>query len=177
MKTINYLFLASILLFVSGCNNGDEIIEPGNISGSLTNHSDCKNIKSEDLKTAYPDSVSCVLFSYNEDNHTLQFHHINAGFNCCPEGLYCEISSSNDTIFIQEFEKEQACNCDCLFDLDIELQGVASKIYQVRFIEPYIQGQEELFFEMDLSSGNEGEYCVTRKVYPWGTTASLVISH
>ena len=27
---------------------------------------------------------------------------------------------------------------------------------------------DQLIFEMDLTSGNEGEYCVVRKEYPWG---------
>jgi len=170
MKTVASFILstASALILLGGCNNSEEIIEPSAISGKLTNHSECKSGKSGNLKTDYSDSVSCVQYTYNEHDQTLIFHHINAGFNCCPEGLYCEISSSNDTIIIQEFENEQACNCDCLFDLDIELQGVDKKIYQVMFIEPYIQGQEELFFEMDLTSGTEGEYCVVRTVYPWG---------
>jgi len=55
-----------------------------------------------------------------------------------------------------------------LFDLDIELKGIDQNKYQVRFVEPYAEGQEQLIFEMDLTSGNEGEYCVVRKGYPWG---------
>jgi len=98
----------------------------------------------------------------------LTINHINAGFNCCPFDLSCQVSVINDTIMIRETEKEQGCNCLCLFDLDIELKDVDPKKYQVRFIEPYAEGQAPLMFEMDLSAQNEDEICVIRKMYPWG---------
>jgi hypothetical protein len=94
--------------------------------------------------------------------------HINSGFNCCPEKLYCEVSVNNDTVIISEFEKEQGCNCNCLFDLDIELSGFDQNKYIVKFVEPYTIGQEQLIFEMDLATDVEGEYCGVRKGYPWG---------
>jgi hypothetical protein len=56
----------------------------------------------------------------------------------------------------------------CLFDLDIELTGIVQNKYLLKFIEPYAIGQEQLIFEMDLTTDVEGEYCVIRKGYPWG---------
>jgi hypothetical protein len=169
MKTIfnTILYPATLLLLMVGCidqNGPAESI----ITGSITNTSECKNFISGDLKFAEADTFSCVHYLYDDVTHKVIMNHINAGFNCCPLKIYCEIVTIGDTIIIHEFEKEQGCNCECLFDLDIELQGIDQNKYQVRFAEPYAEGQPELIFEMDLTSGNEGEYCVVRKGYPWG---------
>jgi hypothetical protein len=170
MKSVFYSMLSfAILVFIAGsCNNKEETPDPSGITGSLTNHSECKNFKAGDLKFTEPDTFSCVHYLYNESTHKLIMNHINAGFNCCPEKLYCEVSENNDTIIIREKEKDQGCDCICLFDLDIELSGIDQKSYFINFIEPYAEGQEELLFEMDLTENVEGEYCVIRKGFPWG---------
>jgi hypothetical protein len=170
MKPVFYsmLFFASLVFLAGSCNNHEETPDPSGISGSLTNHSGCKNFKSGGLKFTEADTFSCVHYLYDDVTNKLIMNHINAGFNCCPEKISCEVSENNDTITIREKEKEQGCDCNCLFDLDIELNGVVQAKYIVNFIEPYAEGQEQLIFEMDLTSGNEGEYCVTRKGYPWG---------
>jgi hypothetical protein len=170
MKTriANIILSATLIFLLNSCGNKNENTDPNGISGSIINHSECKGLNSGGLKSEYPDTVSCVHYNYDTANKTLTMKHINAGFNCCPEQIYCEISENNDTIIISEFEKEQSCNCNCLFDLDILLNGVEENIYFVRFIEPYVGGQEELIFQMDLTIGNENEYCVIRKGYPWG---------
>jgi len=109
-----------------------------------------------------------VDYSFNANTNTLTITHINAGFNCCPDSLYCKISKNIDTIIIQEFEKIPQCNCNCLYDLDIEINGVESKKYQIKFVEPYVGEQGKLEFEIDLKNNEIGSYCVTRKQYPWG---------
>jgi hypothetical protein len=35
-------------------------------------------------------------------------------------------------------------------------------------MEHYAYKMDQLLFEMDLTSNNQGEYCVVRKEYPWG---------
>jgi hypothetical protein len=167
MKARNLLFIFVLpLLLFNSCENQKEPTGSG-ISGSITNSSDCKNFKSGGLKFTEADTFSCVHYFYDDVNHKVIMNHVNAGFNCCQK-KYCELSTNNDTIIIHEFENGLACDCLCLFDLDIEIEGVNQKKYQVRFIEPYAKGQTELIFEMDLTSGNEGEYCVERMGYPWG---------
>ena len=169
MKTILYalLFYSSVMLMTTGCEHQGDPAD-SSISGSITGSSDCKNFKSADLKFTEADTFSCVHYLYNESTYKLVMTHINAGFNCCPEEIYCEIITHNDTIIIEEFEKRPDCDCLCLFDLDIELQSVQEGTYIVKFIEPYAGGQAELIFEIDLTSGIEGEYCVVRKGGPWG---------
>ena len=170
MKTLFYsmLFSAMIVFFTFSCNHQNEIPDPSGISGSIINNSACKIFKFGELKFTEADTFSCVHYLYDDSVHKLIMTHINAGFNCCPLEIYCEISTIGDSIIITELEKEQGCNCNCLFDLDIELQGVEANKYMVRFVEPYVEGQAKLIFEMDLTSGYEGEYCVIRKGYPWG---------
>jgi hypothetical protein len=169
MRTILYaiLFSSSVILTITGCEHQNEPAD-SSISGSLTGSSDCKIFKSVDLKFTVADTFSCVQYQYNNATLKLNMTHINAGFNCCPGEIFCDVSVNNDTIIIAESEKEQSCNCLCLFDLDIELQGVDEDIYIVKFIEPYAGDQEKLIFEMDLTSGTEGEFCVIRKGEPWG---------
>ncbi len=173
MKTLFYLILlAGMLSFVcSGCEqekeiNGDN--DPLVVSGKIINHTDCKFIKSSHNDSETPDTLSCISYEFNASQNKLKLHHINAGFNCCFDSVYCEISVSNDTISIQEFENEALCDCNCLYDLDIELKGIEPKKYYVKITEPYCGDQEKLFFNADLTSSNEGTYCVTRKLYPWG---------
>lgn len=161
-----YLIAAITLLIFAGCEKKDPVTS--GLSGEIVHISNCKNIKSGDLKFDTADTLSCAHYAYDTLNHALTINHYNSGFNCCPGGLYCKVSTQNDTIIIKEFENEQACDCNCLFDLDIELKNVDQYKYIVKFVEPYAEGQEELVFEMDLTSSNGGEYCVVRKGYPWG---------
>ncbi len=172
MKKIVYsvIIAGAVVLFNYSCENekenntitGDSLI----LSGELINHTECKVFKAADT----PDTLSCISYEFDAATNKLTLHHINAGFNCCPDSLYCEVSLVEDTIIIEEFEKESLCNCNCLFDLNITLEGVDSKKYYIKIIEPYAGEQEKLFFELALGDENEGLYCVTRNLYPWGTT-------
>lgn len=137
------------------------------ITGSVIHTTDCKYVKSANLLSETPDSLSCVTYSYDYASNTLTIKHINAGFNCCPGELTCTVNLNSDTIVIEEFEKAPMCNCNCLFDLDIEINGVVKKMYTVKFIEPYAIDETEIVFELDLIRTTEGSYCVDRKNYPW----------
>ena len=137
------------------------------ISGRLISNTGCKDIESGNLKNSTPDTVSCINYTFDVTTNELILKHINAGFNCCPDSLFCDISLDNDTIIIREFEKESLCDCNCLFDLDIKLEGVDSKRYYIKIIEPYVGDEEKLYFELDLVNNHEGSYCVNRNHYPW----------
>jgi hypothetical protein len=157
-----------IALLAFSCEHEKDNNNLQGLTGKLINNSDCKNLKPVTIIDTIPDSLSCVDYSYEPSNHKLLIKHINAGFNCCPDGLYCNATLSNDTIIIQEFENDQLCNCECLFDLEIEITGVTPEEYLIKFIEPYCGDQEQIIFEVDLISEFEGSYCVTRNQYPWG---------
>ncbi len=172
MKTITYfaalfitVLIASISCVKENSNNNNS---SGYIAGQVTANSGCKNLKSANGENPVPDSISCVEYSFEQLTKKLIIKHVNAGFNCCPGELYCKISLNNDTIIIEEFEKEAMCDCSCLFDLDIEITGVNRQKYFVKFIEPYVGYQQKIEFEIDLANTQNGSYCVVRKDYPWG---------
>jgi hypothetical protein len=170
MKTSFYLLLAGLAasLLMFSCGHDKDENEPVTLSGSLVSHSECKSSKSDSVFIIASDSISCVEYTYDSVQKKLTLIHVNAGFNCCPDSLYCKVSINMDTILIREFEKAVLCDCDCLYDLNIEVEGVESKSYVIQFIEPYCGEQEQLLFGTDFSIHKEGSYCVNRTKYPWG---------
>jgi hypothetical protein len=94
--------------------------------------------------------------------------HINAGFNCCPGEIYCDIDIRNDTIFLIESEEKAECDCNCLYDIDITIAEVEKQKYHISIDEPYHKGQEKILFEIDLIENETGIFCVQRTLYPWG---------
>jgi len=173
MKTSLSFIIAMLLMmaFITGCQTESEPSGENElqVSGKIVSNSECKSSKSASLSIDIPDSLSCIDYSYNSSSHLLSFIHINAGFNCCPDSIYCTVTAIGDSIVVQEFEKSALCNCNCLFDLYFELTGVVAKVYHVRFIEPYADGQELLYFDLDLINQPQGSVCVVREHYPWGT--------
>jgi hypothetical protein len=162
---ISILFFIGV--FVLGCEKEENI--PAEISGQLISNTQCKDFfKSASEGITTPDSLSCIEYTFNQTDSTLTLKHINAGFNCCPELLSCEVTASGDTLIIEEFEKSALCDCNCLYDLDIVINGVLDKQYKIKMVEPYARDQEELFLEIDLSVEVSGSFCVLRKRYPWG---------
>jgi hypothetical protein len=156
----------SLLLFNS-CDKEQES-EKMEISGKLINNSDCKSFNGFYRNPDTPDSLSCIEYTFDTLSNKLNLRHINSGFNCCPEKLFCKVSIIGDTIIVEESEKESLCDCNCLYDLDIELEGVEEKLYFLKIIEPYSSNQEKLYFYLDLFESKVGEYCVKREKYPWG---------
>lgn len=143
-----------------------------NISGEVIAHSECKyGAKSTSTDEDIPDSLSCVSYNFDKTNNILFLKHINAGFNCGPGDLYVETTTNGNIITIQEFESMAAANCNCLYDLDVELGGISEGVYQIVFIEPYLVNEQELSFTIDLTNNTTGEHCVTRKNYPWGVSS------
>ncbi len=160
--------ICSILAFVFlafsfiTCDNN-----PGISSGVLVSHSPCKSEKLAGTDSGIPDTSSCIEYSYNTTTHELSLTHINAGFNCCPGELSCIVSLSGDTIIIHEYEEAPLCDCNCLYDLEIEIDNVNEAGYQVKFIEPYVGDQAKLEFAIDLTNETSGSFCVVRTQYPW----------
>ncbi len=169
MKSItNRILPAVFIFFVASCESDEISQKPVNLTGNLISSSDCKSLKSANGTYDISDSLSCIDYSFDSKTNHLTIQHINAGFNCCPGNLSCDARLKNDSIIIQEFESAYLCSCECLYDLEIAINGVDPGTYQIKFIEPYIGDNAEINFELDLSNTIEGSYCVTRKHYPWG---------
>lgn len=166
MKTKFMLLLLSFFILFIGCDK--DVKEPNNQlpEGKLIKHSDCKSFYQKSIN--HGNNESCVEYSFLAGEKKLILKHINTGFNCCPGDLGCIVQFDMDTIVIQEFELEALCNCECLFDMDIEITGIEASQYYVKFVEPYCGDQEKLEFIIDLLQNPTGEYCVERNQYPWG---------
>jgi hypothetical protein len=162
-----------IAFMIFSCGKNDEINKELQMTGQLIGNSTCKNeFKSSDQISGTPDSLTCVEYSFDRDKNKLILKHVNAAFNCCPDSFYCKIELKGDTILIQEFETSALCKCNCLYDLDIEINGVEMKEYLIKFVEPYASEQSKLVFDIDLTTASQGSFCATRKQYPWGINSS-----
>jgi len=170
MKTSIYLLFAALIIGISiySCKKEKANNIQQDVKGQLISKSACKsNLYSTTRNTDTPDSLSYVDYSYDNSTNKLIIRHINAGFNCCPDSFYCNISLNDDTIIIKEIEMNPKCKCLCLYDIKIEIQGIDTKKYVIKFIEPYVDNQKKILFEIDLSKNKVGSYYVKRKQYPW----------
>jgi hypothetical protein len=170
MKTSIILSSAVVIfsVLIIGCEKEKTKKTDLNVQGRVLSISDCKNNKSAGELNETPKNSSCIEYSFDQNNNKLSLQHINSGFNCCPDSVYCIVNFNNDTIIVQEYESQSGCQCDCLYDLEIEINGIESKEYFVKIIEPYSGEQDKLYFDIDLSANISGSYCVTRNGYPWG---------
>jgi hypothetical protein len=163
---ISFIFnLLLTLSFIAGCERENR---PTGISGKISSVSLCKNDKSTKMLSEIGDSQSCIQYTYNQAENMLLLKHINAGFNCCYDSLSCDITIAGDTITIEEIESQPLCNCNCLYDVDFELEGVEADNFYIRIIEPYVENMDRLSGEIDLSENPSGMFCVARNGYPWG---------
>ncbi|HRZ41639.1 MAG TPA: hypothetical protein P5228_02935 [Bacteroidales bacterium] len=159
MKPVSSLLLVLLCGVISlmGCNKDKPV-----------NHSDCKTFSGKStVQNLGPDS-SGVEYSYDIQNKQLNIKHINAGFNCCPDEIYCHVERLGDTIQVKESEKEAGCDCNCLFDIDFIVEDVEQQAYYFSLIEPYAATQAPIKFGIDLTQYTSGSFYVQRNGYPWG---------
>ena len=166
MKRFLYFLFWSVLII--SCSSENENPEKMELTIRLLGNPQCIYLKSSPELQETPESQSCIEYAFDKDAHKLILKHIHAGFNCCPEGLWCTVHFRNDTIIIKEFENQMGCKCNCLYDLNMEVEGVVYGKYQLQIIEPYISNQQKLIGLLDLRSQKQGSFCVSRSIYPWG---------
>jgi len=163
-RILSFLFLLGLIFM---CTSESENPTEMKLAIRLLGTPQCIHLKSDENRSETPDSQSCVEFAFDRDARKLMLKHLNAGFNCCPESLWCTVVFRKDTILVQEFEKHTGCKCNCLYDLDMEVEGVEPGKYQVQLIEPYLGTQQPLIFSIDLLTKKQGSFCVSRTNYPW----------
>ena len=164
-RFFTFMFLVGLL---SSCNTEPENPIEMDLTVRLLGNPQCNGQKSAEVYAETLNSESCVEFVFDKEARKLAIKHLNADFNCCPESLYCTIVYRNDSIIIQEFEKHMGCKCNCLYNLDLEINGVEPGKYQLRLIEPYLGTQQPLIGLLDLQTQKQGGFCVSRSNYPWG---------
>jgi len=164
-RNFSFLFLLGLL---ATCTSDIESPSEMELSIRLMGNPQCVYLKSDENRQETPESQSCIEFAFDQDNRMLILKHIKAAFNCCPESLWCNVTFRNDTIIVQEFEKLQGCKCNCLYDLDFEVEGIEPGKYYLRVIEPYLGTQKPLIGELNIQACKTGNFCVWRTIYPWG---------
>lgn len=108
----------------------------------------------------------CLYYFYS--NKILKIKHVNAGFNCCPEGFTVRLKVSGDTLILVERENSSLCDCSCLFDLEYTLTGVEKGKWWIRVDEEYVHGEMgKMLFPVDFRKDPEGKWCIERTRYPW----------
>lgn len=136
--------------------------------GRLVGRTGCKSFGTPGAAPAPAPSRECVEYDY-DGRGLLKLKHVNAGFNCCPGTISATVEVSNGDILIKERESSSLCDCDCLYDVDYEIAGLAGGTWRISVVGPY-QPEEgpALEFLVDLSQASSGSYCVERTRYPWG---------
>jgi hypothetical protein len=164
MKKDTLLFLSLLILslFLSGCE-----MEKQHVTATLTDHSGCKGLKSA-AANEIPNTQSCISYTYDSSSGILSVTHINAGFNCCPGRLSCRVDIVGDTLVIAEKEESAMCDCDCLYDLFIDISNLGETSFIIKVVEPYCGDQQKLISGVDLMNEPSGLFCALRKQYPWG---------
>lgn len=164
MRTSLLLLITTLICLMNSCEKSEQL--PLAVSG--TELSDCKSNLKSATREETPDTLSCVEYLYDPSSKQLSLTHINAGFNCCPGEINCTATMSGDTIVIEESETAPLCDCDCLFDLDFDISHVETSAGFLKIIEPYWSGAGSIEFEIALKEEPSGDWCSTRKNYPWG---------
>jgi hypothetical protein len=115
----------------------------------------------------------CIVYSYGFDS-TLTLNHLNDLFNCCPDELYAEIDVVGNQINIVEWEDitvHGGCDCTCLFNLDYIFHNLPPGSWTIRVDNPYYYGVflpgDAIEFEVNLTPGATGYFCVDRPYLPW----------
>jgi hypothetical protein len=166
LGTIHYfiisLMLITIITFLLSCSSNSN--NPSdNPSGEIVKYSDCKS----NIQDSISNSKDCIEYQYDGKSY-LKFTHINAGFNCCPGKITANIEIDSNAILVKENEQAAGCYCNCLYDIDYEINNLAPGMYHIVIVEPYKQSDEPLLeFDMDLIGHPTGSFCVDRWHYPW----------
>jgi hypothetical protein len=161
-NTLQFLSFLIFTLFLSGCE-----MEKQHVTVTLTDHSGCKGLKSA-MSNDVANTQSCISYTYDSSSGVLSLTHINAGFNCCPGRLSCEVDFTGDTLAITEIEESAMCDCDCLYDLFINISNLDEMSFIIKVVEPYCGDQQKLISGVDLVNEPSGLFCAVRMQYPWG---------
>jgi hypothetical protein len=112
------------------------------------------------------DSLDCVAWRWDGIS-TLNITHVNAAFNCCPDSLGGGVSVSDGVIRITE-TGEGDCRCECLYDLEYRIDGLAPGTYRVEVEEPDLPPCDlPLAATLPLGAAESGRFCAERSGYPW----------
>jgi len=160
MKTLNLTVIVMILL-LWGCDR--ETLQP------TIRFDDASKCEGPELKSIQDIATTQDCIQYDYQDNVMTIKHVNAGFNCCPEGFNVCLTVSGDTLIISESENSSLCDCCCLFDLEYTLSDISSGTWWIKVNEPYLHGSDDepILFTVNLKKNPSGEKCFARNSYPW----------
>lgn len=99
--------------------------------------------KGDTLVTYTMDYGTCLVVSHDRE------------FNCCPGKIDSKVRVSKDTVYINSYESEAMCDCNCLYDVTTMVKNLKGKQYV--FV---VDGTE---FVVDMTSNAYGkEFVILR---------------
>ncbi len=153
--TAGALLLASLLCF--SCSEKSQYL----VWNCTMTHTDCKQVVLESVND------DCLICSIDRSGN-VSIHHINAGFNCCPDDFDIPVSVSDGSIIIDETGVSGDCYCECLYDLSFTLTGLQTGKYRIVVKEPLLpKGDTALVLDIDVPAQKYAEICAGRSAYPW----------
>jgi len=139
------IFLVLIIGLLWGCNKDEERRMKPVLQGF--EYSDCGGFKSTSIIAAKEETEKLVIRA--EADGYYKFEHTNVSFNCClPAGLSANLTLSDDTLFLNEWETEPGnCRCMCLYDLRYEIKNLEEGNYVLCLMKDSVtRGALSLFF-------------------------------
>jgi len=120
----------------------------------------------EKTSSATP-TQDCLQWNY-DGSSVLTLTHIDAGFNCCPGDISATVQISGNNITITEAETQQGCHCLCLFDVYYRIENLSPGTYTITLTGLYLEDDQFIQLQIDLSEEPAGTECFDRGYYPWG---------
>lgn len=130
-------------------------------TGAFVKNSPCKsNLMEEATPDEQGDNIGTTFdYGYLKKGDTLVTYIIEPGacevvshdreFNCCPGQILSNVRASKDTVYINSYEAESACGCDCLYDVTTRVENLKGK--------RYIFVVDGTVFDVDMTSSTYGE--------------------
>lgn len=160
---------ALTLLALAACSSSTNSGGGHTPTGGVTGYTDCKSSPILTMPGRASTTQGCIQYQYDGDS-VLSLTHLNAAFNCCADSFTATFDFVDRKITITEIEWLTApCDCDCLYDVDSKISGLAPGTWTIKVIEPYLDVNDAaLEFTVNLLSAPSGSHCVARDHYPWG---------
>ncbi len=168
------VFSALFLFTLSGCDSSDPA---GESTGGVTAFSDCGGypdpgmlLKAFNFDGDFERECDKTYLFYELRGNKLLLKRLNCGFNCCPGTLLADITVSGNVINIVEKEDDGAmkCHCNCLFDMEIEIENVSPMTYTLKISEPLApETNDPIEITLNLATAPTGSAEFYRGYYPW----------
>ena len=93
--------------------------------------------KGDTLVTYTIEPGTCVVVSHDRE------------LNCCPGKIVSKVRASRDTVYVNSYDIESACDCDCLYDITTRVENLKGK--------RYVFVVDGTVFDVDMTSATYGE--------------------